>query len=514
MEKFNKLEKYARYSILIILIFSIIVLSLTSMHHVSGDGCWYIPVGKFIANNQKIPLFEPLGRDEPFWSPPLYHVFVAAVYYIFSYVDIEAANFAVKFVSPIFGILSLIFSFLVIKKLFSLKIAFYSTVFLAFVPIFIDYSILSYAESTLTFFVILSIYFLIDDKIVLSGIAAGLSILAKYNGFFIVPILLYFLYKKNSDKNLFYKNAFIILSLSFLIASPWLIRNWLLLGNPIWPFLNFIFDGVVCEHASKLACNFQSKSYADINFANLVHPNMFIFTYLGIFGVPDGNYNAFLFFDIPYLGFLSAIWLIGTFIFITPLVIGFFNISNINRKIKWKSGIFILWVFSYVLLFFIYVINVGFSVSRMMLPAFPAFAVFWAFGYEKITNKVKLKKIASLLTVLIIIGFVFTAVIKIWLAANAWDQYQKDFEWVKSNTNKNAVFIAEGQCVPYNAERTSLYVNDENFNKADYIWVNQNFKLDRRSILDKNRLKSVQSKGYKIVYSNINTGTIVYAVDK
>ena len=129
-------------------------------------------------------------------------------------------------------------------------------------------------------------------------------------------------------------------------------------------------------------------------------------------------------------------------------------------------------------------------------------------------NKAKLKKIVSLLIIFVIIGFVFTAVIKIWLAANAWDQYQKDFEWVKSNTNKNAVFIAEGQCVPYNTERTSLYANDENLNKADYIWVNQNFKLDRRSILDQNELKSVQSKGYNIAYSNSNTGTIVYDVDK
>jgi len=117
IKKYNNLEKYTKYSIWIIILFSLFVLSLTSIHHVSGDGCWYIPVGKFIANNFKIPLFEPLGRDEPFWSPPFYHVIVAIMYYIFSIFNNNIANFAVKFVSPIFGILSLIFSFLVIKKL-------------------------------------------------------------------------------------------------------------------------------------------------------------------------------------------------------------------------------------------------------------------------------------------------------------------------------------------------------------------------------------------------------------
>ena len=117
LNKFNSLDKYTRYSVYIIILFSFIVLSLASIYHVSGDGCWHIQSSKFIAENQKFPLFEPLGRDEPFWSPPLYHIIVAAVYYFFNTFSHSAANFAIKFISPIFGILTLIFSFLVIKKL-------------------------------------------------------------------------------------------------------------------------------------------------------------------------------------------------------------------------------------------------------------------------------------------------------------------------------------------------------------------------------------------------------------
>lgn len=493
IKKFKNSEKYTKYSVYAIVIFSIIALSLASIYHVSGDGCWHIPAGKFIANIHKFPLFEPLGRDEPFWSPPLYHMTVAFVYYIFNAFNHNAANFAVKFVSPIFGILSLVFSFLVIKRLISSKIAFYSTVFLAFVPIFMDYSIFSYAESMLVFFVILSVYFLIDGRYVLAGIAAGLSILTKYNGVFILPVLICILQKYSKNKKTFYKNVFIIVILALLIASPWFIRNWVLLGNPIWPFLNSIFNG------------HQSQSYNKLDLRNLINPNAIAFTYLGIYGVPDGNYAAFKFLNVPHAKLLLAVWLAGTIIFVIPLIAGFFNAQGKSNHI------FILWILSYLLLFLVYVVNVGFSVSRMMLPAFPALAVFWAYGYNKLAG-INFKKIVAVLIILIIAGFAAAELSKILIAADAWGFYKEDFEWVKANTNINAVFIANGQCVPYNIERTSLYANDENLKKADYMWVNRDFRLDKRSALDAGSIKLLQSGKYKIAYSNDATGTKIYVL--
>ena len=59
--------------------------------------------------------------------------------------------------------------------------------FLTFIPIHIDYSVFGYVESALTFFVVLSVYFALEDKALLSALAAGLSILTKYNGIFILP---------------------------------------------------------------------------------------------------------------------------------------------------------------------------------------------------------------------------------------------------------------------------------------------------------------------------------------
>jgi len=508
MTRFNSLEKYEKYSLAVIIIFSLIAVYLTSIYHVSGDGCWHIQAGKFLADNYKIPSFEPLGRDEPFWSPPLYHIFVAFIYLLFNTFNHNVANFAIKFVSPIFGILSLIFSFFVVKKLANSKIAFYSTLFLAYVPIFIDHSVISYVESMLVFFVILSVYFLINDKIFLSGMAAGFSILTKYNGVFILPLLVYFLYRKHANKKIFYKNAFLIVFLPLLIAAPWFLRNWAIFGNPVWPFLNFIFKGL------------ELKSYSQARLQNLFHPNFVIFTYLGIFGVPDGNYAAFSFFNVPYFKFLLGFWLIGTLFFIIPLIIGFFikneaakkQKNNLNSGTSANKVFFVVWLTSYLILFLLYVVNVGWSVSRIMLPAFPALAFFWASGYDKLMTKIKFGKMINLLTILVIIGFVFTSVIKTNLATNAWKFYQNDFDWVKSNTEKNSVFIANGQCVPNNIERSSLYAINENLRMANYIWINQQFKLDKRSIIEDNQLKLIESKNYDKIYSNKRTNTIIYKI--
>ena len=500
ISKFNSSDKYTKYSAIIIILFSIIVLSLTSIYHVSGDGCWHVSASKFIAENRSIPLHEPLGRNEPFWSPPLYHLLAAFVYFVFNLFSHDIANFAIKFISPIFGILSLIVSFLLIKKLYNSKMAFYSVIFLAFVPIFIDYSVLSYVESMLTFFVVLSIYFIIMDRIWLSGMAAGLASLTKYNGLFVLPVLFVILYKRHGIKKRLFSDLFFLIIPVLVIAWPWLIRNWIILGNPVWPFLNLLFDGYHTEAYAGLT--------GAIKWSDLFSLDALILLYLGIFGVPDGNYHSFAFLNVPFMQFAILIWLAATLVFILPLIMGLMNL----RRIKSESKIiFVVWIASYVVLMVIYIINASPSTSRIILPAFPALALFWAFGFMKVLEYKNIGMFFPKILSLIIIGFVFTLAFKVVFAVRAWDFYQKDFDWVKQNTPQGSIFIANGQCMPYNIERTSLYAENENFGKADYIWVNQKFILDKRSIYEDKTLDLI-TKNYNVAYSNRETGTTIYKV--
>ena len=107
-------------------------------------------------------------------------------------------------------------------------------------------------------------------------------------------------------------------------------------------------------------------------------------------------------------------------------------------------------------------------------------------------------------------GLLGSEFVKVNLSSNSWNFYSEDFDWVKSRTNPDSIFISNGKCVPFNIERTSLYATKENIARADYIWVNQNFRLDRVSILDKKTLDYIESKNFKLVYSNSKTQTKIY----
>lgn len=499
MNILKNLDKYTKIAIIVILIATILRFSLASIYHVSGDACWQLSNSKFIADNLKFPLFEMFGRDEPFWPPPLFHIISAFIYKIFSNLGEDVANFAIKMISPLMGSLTLIFSFLIAKDLFNKKIALYSLIFLAFIPLHIDYSVFSYVDGTVTFLAVLSVYLALKNRIMGSSIVAGLAILTKYNGAFIVPVLLFIVYMKNKNdmKNLM-RNAAIITIIPMAIGAIWFTRNWIYLGNPAWPFMNNVFNGYE-------VMSFAQSGTGSISLANVQDLSGIISIYLGIFGVPNGNINTLSFFSIPYLNLLFAIWILATIIFIIPFLIGLPS-KKLNHK-----NLLLVWIVSYLVLVLLYIVNAGFSISRFLLPAFPAVALIWAHGLQKITVP-RIKQIFYVLLTLIIMGFILTSYVKIGFAAKTWSFYDDDFEWVKSNTNKNSIFLTGSQCISYNIERQTLSPYTNNLEKADYVWVNQDFSLDRMAHLNKDIISELDKGGMGPVYENKKTNTRIYRI--
>jgi 4-amino-4-deoxy-L-arabinose transferase-like glycosyltransferase len=477
----KKLGKYEKYAIIVIILAIIIRFSLIAVYAVSGDACWHFSVSKFIGNNMSIPLSEPLGRDEPFWAPPLFHIVASFFYQLFG-------DGGLKLISPIFGSLALVMSYMILRKFLNGKALFYAVLFLSFIPIAIDYSILGYVESMLTFFVLLSIYLALNRYLILSSISAGLAILTKYSGVFVIPVLILIAYK-NYSRRKFLKNVAVTSIIPVVIGLPWLIRNWVLLGNPVWPFLNSVFHGL------------EQKAYSTIDITQLFSIKTYIATYLGFFGVPDGNYSSLSLINIPLLPVLFTIFIIGTLVFIAPLLFG---------MTKNKGDIFYMLLISYSILFFLYVINVGPLVSRILLPAIISLAFFYGIGMERIMARYKLRTLLPLLVLLISAGFVITEAAKFTIASRSWDFYQEDFNWVKSNTNKDDVFIVGGQCISYHIDRTSLFPSEIKTGSYDYIWINQDFRLDKRSILSEEDFQEIENKNKELVYDNQKTGTKIY----
>ena len=100
--RIKNLDKYTKLAIIVIIIGTLIRFSLASMHHISGDACWQASNAIYMAENNKFPLFEFFGRDEPFWAPPFFHVVTAVIYKIFMNFDKSVADFAIKMISPLF----------------------------------------------------------------------------------------------------------------------------------------------------------------------------------------------------------------------------------------------------------------------------------------------------------------------------------------------------------------------------------------------------------------------------
>ena len=491
LKKFKKLNKYTKLAIIIITIGILLRFSLASVYHVSGDGCWHFSVARFIADEGRIPLFEQFGRDEPFWAPPVFHLILAFFYKVFSIFNQDVAEFSMKLVSPLFGSLTLIVSYLIIKELFSKKTALYSLIFLTFIPLSIDYGVFGYVDSTLSFFVALSVYFMLKNRLIGSAICFGLAVLTKYNGGFILPVLLFIIYQKN--KKDFLKKTLLFISISALIGLPWFIRNWMSLGSPTWPFFNSILHGLETEYSS---------SVGGINLLSLFSINGLMALYLGIFGVPDGNYNTLFFIKIPGIEVLFLIWFLATIAFTLPLLWGLFS-----KKLKHKKVLFI-WITSYIVMAMLYITGAGWSISRFLLPAFPALAIIWGVRLNNIKSR-KIRKISTLLLILIVAGFVFTSSFKISIAAKSWNFYHDDFEWAKANTKKQDIFLGY-QCLSYNLARSSLRPKQENIEKVNYIFVNKKFKLEPQSIVKDGILKVIKQKDLKEIYQNKETGTIIY----
>ena len=487
-------DVYAKLSVTLIIVVAIIRFTFALSYTISGDACWHLSTSRFIATQNKIPLFEGLGRLEPFWAPPAFHFFAAFLYKISNLISSEIADASMKLVSPIFGTLTVVIVYLITRKLFDARTAFYSMLFLNFVPLFLDYSVLSYVDSTAAFFSILSVYFMLNNKYILSSISFGLALLSKYNALFMLPMLIYLAYKNNKGK---YTKLSIIIILPLFIASSWLLRNYVVLGNPFWPFLNGIFHGVEL-----------GTSFNKINFNNIFSVTAYLTTYLELFGVPNGNILLLIFYDIPYIKYLLVIWVISTIAFIFPFIKGLFlRIEGKQRYFLTSVHIVFL---SYLFMLFIYLINTGWFGARLLLPVVPFISMIWAKGI----NSIKINKVYVIAALVISAGFIFTEVVKLSIASKEWSIYKQDFGWAKTNSKEHDVFYGNGQCLSYNINRLVIdHTSPLDLNKVDYVWVNNKWGIDFQ--MNENSFSKIKSSDkLKVVYDNPASGTTIYKVIK
>ncbi|MDD5686464.1 MAG: glycosyltransferase family 39 protein [Elusimicrobia bacterium] len=128
------------------------------------------------------------------------------------------------------------------KKYFCEQVAWLSVLLFLTMRIVVINSGVAGSDFTLGMFALAAIYafwnYKNEDKtpwLVLSAVMAALSAGCKYNGLLIILIIgLYIVIFIKSQK---LKILFRFCLISIVVASPWYIRNYIMTGNPVWPFI-------------------------------------------------------------------------------------------------------------------------------------------------------------------------------------------------------------------------------------------------------------------------------------
>jgi 4-amino-4-deoxy-L-arabinose transferase-like glycosyltransferase len=211
----------------------------------------YAYLGKEIYYQNKIPLFfGSSGSVE--WSGN-YPMLVPTLYAWFNFSLGEVNDFLSRTIFPIFGLATLASTYALSRKLYGSTAAIFSVYVLITTPIFFAHLAIGYIDIVLTFYTTLAFYFLqkaYEENntvyAVLSGLLAGFAAWTKYQGLFLALIILAFWLlirirgeRSNNTTSLFLKSLIAFI----LIASPWYLRNWILVGNPVYPNMFMVFGG-------------------------------------------------------------------------------------------------------------------------------------------------------------------------------------------------------------------------------------------------------------------------------
>ena len=494
-------DRYVRLTIAVIVAATLLRFALAAISHPSGDSCWHLSVARFMAENGSIPFSEPFGIDDRqfFSAAPLFHFAATAVYKFFSMFSVSASEFLVKLVSAFFGSLTLPFVFSLGKKMYGSRIGFLATLFVAFLPLHINSSVVSFVDSLTALLTIIAVYLLLQRRILLSALFIGLGMEAKQTmlallPFFFLTLLAYY----KGRLKVFFTNSIVSGVIIAVIGFPWFVRNYVLFGNPLWPLMSKLFGGLPEPgHAGAL-----------FSFTNLISPDLIARFHLELFGAPIGSLGALSFVNLPFLGVAVAVWIVLSLLFFLPVIVGVFVRQRMQHRFFLYG-----WIASFIVAEATFIVATGLVSARYFLPAAPALGILWALGLDNILNKLGSLNMfgvkAASAVIIVVIGcvFVFSAVesAKTVVAADAWSAYADDFNWVKANTPQNALVAYHGQCLSYNVHRFSNY----DLSKADYVWVNQAFRLEPISIVEPEVLQKVE-KDFVPVYESNKTGTVVY----
>jgi len=281
-------RKHKVFLFIFLLFFILKIVSLFINHDIWWDSSVYLGMGKYIYSFGEVGLWE---SSRPLIWPLILGLFWKA--------GLDSILFG-KLLVVFFSLGILILTYIIAHELFNKKIAIVAALFLSLSSTFFLFNNISHSEIPSTFFTLLGFYFFIKKNYIFSGLFLGIAFMTRFFQIFaFIPLVLLLFYliikKKEIVKNLFYFLLFFLIP-----VIPYLILNYFLYNNPIYPFLLQSWMSV------NTGWIFFQPFY--FYFVNLVKENILVpFSILGImFILKESNFKKkfiaimFLFIFIPY----------------------------------------------------------------------------------------------------------------------------------------------------------------------------------------------------------------------
>ncbi|MEM3357313.1 MAG: glycosyltransferase family 39 protein, partial [Candidatus Bathyarchaeia archaeon] len=195
-------------------------------------------------NNHGIPVIAgpSIGIQMSANFPPLFSALGAFYYIQMGLIE----DFYLRAIPPVMGVLTVLATYKIGETLAGKRYGLIAALLLAMTPLFFRYSIYATSYSTLTFFGTATVMFLFlamkkaeNRYWAMSGIFYGFALLTSYLAMYLAPFLIIalaaVLIRKRWGITASTKIFLLLVLPALLIGGVWYTRNFVLLGNPVYP---------------------------------------------------------------------------------------------------------------------------------------------------------------------------------------------------------------------------------------------------------------------------------------
>ncbi|MEM5814511.1 MAG: glycosyltransferase family 39 protein, partial [Candidatus Aenigmatarchaeota archaeon] len=209
-------------------------------HIVFGDEGYYSSVGRWMADNAVMPVYEPYYHTDiyhpKFVKHPLHFFFNVGAWLLLG-------ELGIKLLIPVFSVLTALLLYAFLKREGAPWLGAASALIFLMLPGVVTYGVLDYVETLNFMLITLALvfgYYTVNGRglahTLLAGVFLGLALLTDITALFAALVLLcYFVFSRRFGS---WRNVLLVIVLAGIMVSPFLIRNMMLFGSPCYAFLS------------------------------------------------------------------------------------------------------------------------------------------------------------------------------------------------------------------------------------------------------------------------------------